>query len=521
MKRILLTLQSLLLVLCSMAQNEIVLVCEKEGDLPTLLTDEIKQNATRLVVSGNVSTTDIKVVDECPNLTVLELSNALLNTIPEYAFCNLQLDSIYLPEKIKQLSINAFERLSEFGRQQCVIVVTGNFPELVNPILPFEMYEAPIVFRLAKENTKYVEVFDLPYNEYHDFSHVYTLYDPFIYSADMDTLYKAQMWSIGEDGILIDVEHIASYAFAYSYAQDYTFSDRLKTIDAHAFDFMIELYYDHIGQPRHEGYIYGKLYYFGESMLTFMGKLPPTLNGQVFYSPLERNHRFNQYGPSFCSVGIVAPDAKDYLQSNSQWYNEGKIFHYRHYDTRSPYNYDYTDEEMRTFDFNATKWFAGLMSEVNFDVQLIEDDSALLAFSSGIASTYTFTVSEDGITDTILSPTPEWECYTIQFALTNEKGDTIYQELLEYRPKETIQLSQVLRDVANVDTLTFSAKYRSALYGTSPWHVIRKVKLGENNMALLEVNNVLTPYYDLQGRPVAAPTRGIYIKDGKKVVIGQ
>ena len=28
-------------------------------------------------------------------------------------------------------------------------------------------------------------------------------------------------------------------------------------------------------------------------------------------------------------------------------------------------------------------------------------------------------------------------------------------------------------------------------------------------------------YYDLQGRPVANPTRGIYIKDGKKVIIGQ
>ena len=25
-------------------------------------------------------------------------------------------------------------------------------------------------------------------------------------------------------------------------------------------------------------------------------------------------------------------------------------------------------------------------------------------------------------------------------------------------------------------------------------------------------------YYDLQGRPVAAPTRGIYIKDGRKVI---
>lgn len=30
-----------------------------------------------------------------------------------------------------------------------------------------------------------------------------------------------------------------------------------------------------------------------------------------------------------------------------------------------------------------------------------------------------------------------------------------------------------------------------------------------------------TPYYDLQGRKVANPTRGIYIKDGRKVVIGQ
>lgn len=30
-----------------------------------------------------------------------------------------------------------------------------------------------------------------------------------------------------------------------------------------------------------------------------------------------------------------------------------------------------------------------------------------------------------------------------------------------------------------------------------------------------------SPYYDLQGRPVASPTRGIYIKDGKKVIIGQ
>ena len=39
-----------------------------------------------------------------------------------------------------------------------------------------------------------------------------------------------------------------------------------------------------------------------------------------------------------------------------------------------------------------------------------------------------------------------------------------------------------------------------------------------NSVVAPMVNKVLTPYYDLQGRPVAAPTRGIYIKDGRKVI---
>ena len=33
------------------------------------------------------------------------------------------------------------------------------------------------------------------------------------------------------------------------------------------------------------------------------------------------------------------------------------------------------------------------------------------------------------------------------------------------------------------------------------------------------VNQTPTPYYDLMGRPVANPTRGIYIKDGKKIAV--
>ena len=42
-----------------------------------------------------------------------------------------------------------------------------------------------------------------------------------------------------------------------------------------------------------------------------------------------------------------------------------------------------------------------------------------------------------------------------------------------------------------------------------------------NSVAPSVVNRAPTPYYDLQGRKVANPTHGIYIKDGRKVIIGQ
>ena len=45
-------------------------------------------------------------------------------------------------------------------------------------------------------------------------------------------------------------------------------------------------------------------------------------------------------------------------------------------------------------------------------------------------------------------------------------------------------------------------------------------KNGNYENEVKDINiEIQTSYYDLQGRPVAHPTRGIYIKDGKKVVI--
>ena len=45
------------------------------------------------------------------------------------------------------------------------------------------------------------------------------------------------------------------------------------------------------------------------------------------------------------------------------------------------------------------------------------------------------------------------------------------------------------------------------------------IRWGTNIESVSTSEDSLTPYYDLQGRPVAIPTRGIYIKDGKKIAV--
>lgn len=46
-----------------------------------------------------------------------------------------------------------------------------------------------------------------------------------------------------------------------------------------------------------------------------------------------------------------------------------------------------------------------------------------------------------------------------------------------------------------------------------------EVKMQGNTSVATMLKETITPYYDLTGRKVARPTRGIYIKDGRKVII--
>lgn len=79
------------------------------GTLAELLTDYDQEAITELTVVGNPNDKDIQTLDGLPNLTVLDLEGANLETIPSSAFYdNTSLTSVKLPKVLKTIEQSAF-----------------------------------------------------------------------------------------------------------------------------------------------------------------------------------------------------------------------------------------------------------------------------------------------------------------------------------------------------------------------------------------------------------------------------
>ncbi len=178
MKRILLTLQSLLLVLCSIAQNEVKITCNNEGELPTLLSEEIKQSAAKIIVSGSVSEGDIKALNTCKALSSIDLMDAQLTVIPEYAWKDLKLQTVCLPRCIDTLNANAIS-LSNLDNPVKVLL-PGKFPYIRNYSGLHYSWNNYLHFSLVEGNVQLAED------------------DLAIYSPDQKILYKSLLYPTDE-----------------------------------------------------------------------------------------------------------------------------------------------------------------------------------------------------------------------------------------------------------------------------------------------------------------------------------
>ena len=178
MKRILLTLQSLLFVLYGLAQSEVVLTCNSEGELPTLLSEEIKQSAVKITVIGSVSKEDIKALNTCKALSSIDLMDAQLTVIPEHAWKDLKLQTVCLPRCIDTLNANAIS-LSELD-SPVEILLPGKFPCVRNYSGLHALWNNYLHFSVVEGNKELLED------------------DLIIYSSDRKVLYKSVQYPTEE-----------------------------------------------------------------------------------------------------------------------------------------------------------------------------------------------------------------------------------------------------------------------------------------------------------------------------------
>ena len=282
MKRLLLTLQSLLIVFCGMAQNKVVLTCSSEGKLAILLKEHVDVNITQLIVDGPMNADDARSINDYPNISVLNLTKALLPVVPDSAWTNLHfLQELYLPKDIDTLSLDAIS-CSTYGVN---IYLPGEFPYLKN--YPKVVRSAPgYYFSLTYDNEVLV----------HDESLG-------ILSSDRKTLYKVTQYGMMEP-TRYSVEKVCNYAFAQTIAGnggDMEFSSELKEISNSAFVGMAIT-------SATRGEIDSQFF-----CVRFEGNQPPkkTGEGNLNIGIFDYEH--------FDALAVIVPDVETYIKDDGTW----------------------------------------------------------------------------------------------------------------------------------------------------------------------------------------------------------
>ena len=309
------------------------------------------------------------------------------------------------------------------------------------------------------------------------------------FNADIDRLDDAEctQW-YRWNAIVIDVDTIGAEAFAgctFGNGQVIYLTERVKVIDKDAFARINS-------KPR----ITADAQETDNLTLVFEGANPPCI----------ANNKIMDFNGK-CRINVVVPDLATYIASDIQWTYMNIRVADDLLDSR-------ISAENRIYTFETTE------ADVVADFDKVSP--------SGIPTLYALVRPRKDIPvligtggDYIYSPAPEWQEYTIEVQVTNDDGIAYYGG--KWKCKADGQCDLVIELTKTSDrNYVYLLSRSTGLHGaTSDW-ARTKVELtrGDAGITTPVSGNSTTPYYDLMGREVTHPTRGIYIKDGRKVMIG-
>ena len=284
--------------------------------------------------------------------------------------------------------------------------------------------------------------------------------------------------------ICFDVDTIGPNAFSgatFRQGQILYFTERLNTIFKDAFtDINI------IKRTSQESLMSDDL------TLVFAGANPPGI---------DKNHIMD-YADSTYRINYVVPDLKTYIRNDIQWA-------YTTLMTIDDFVQGYVSPENEVTVNDSTE------TDVNLQPDTNQDGNIDLVVHARPRKEIPVRIGE-GENKDIYSRAPAWMRYTMELRITDTEGTELYAGEMQCSAYGECQFNVSFTCPANNIIHIYSRSID--MFGRATAWAVTTFNL-DTSISPIVAPNTDTPYYDLQGRPVANPTRGIYIRNGRKVVL--
>ena len=286
--------------------------------------------------------------------------------------------------------------------------------------------------------------------------------------------------------IRIDVDTIGPNAFSgatFRQGQIICFTERLNTIFKDAFTGI-----NILPRSTQDASLADDL------TLVFEGNRPPLID----------KNQILDYADSTCRINYAVPDIATYVASDIQW----------------TYTTLMTIEDLLRGQISPENEVTVADStEVQVSVDTSEDNTdtndLVVTVEARPRKDIPIRIG-DGENKDIYSRAPAWQRYTMELKVTDSQETVLFEDAQECDAEEGCVFEVVLSAYPEDGVVYLHSRSTDMFNRSTEWSTRTASLTGIEQVEVLDQN---APYYDLQGRPVAAPTRGIYIKDGKKIAV--
>ena len=285
--------------------------------------------------------------------------------------------------------------------------------------------------------------------------------------------------------IRIDVDTIGPNAFSgatFRQGQIICFTERLNTIFKDAFTGI-----NILPRSTQDASLADDL------TLVFEGNRPPLID----------KSQILDYADSTCRINYAVPDIATYVASDIQWT----------YTTLMT-----IDDLLRGQISPENEVTVSDSTEVQVSVDTSEDntDTNDLVVTVEARPRKDIPVRiGDGENKDIYSRAPAWQRYTMELKVTDSQETVLFEDAQECNAEEGCVFEVALSAYPEDGVVYLHSRSTDMFNRSTEWSTQAASLTRIDQIKMLD--NVL--YYDLTGRPVTHPTRGVYIRNGKKVIL--